>query len=128
MPAMKWIADTRTVELTERNLSALLAKLDDPASVRTLVSPCRALAVHAIEDGADPDAAAAETLACLTATRRVPVEPVVVLCRSQLAALAGTVCGALSASGVCVVSVPDSAHYKDRNPGPVVMPTSGERY
>lgn len=32
-------SDPMTLELTRRNLAALLAKLDDPASARTLMSP-----------------------------------------------------------------------------------------
>lgn len=29
-------------------------------------------------------------------------------------------------AGVTVVSVPDAAHYRDRAPGPVAMPSTGE--
>ncbi len=58
-----------TVELTERNLNALLAKLSDPLSVRTLVDGENRVAVRA---------------------------------------------------------VPDEAHYADRDPGQMYMPTSGE--
>lgn len=38
------------LELTRRNLTALLDKLDDPASARTLIDPDRKLAVRAVED------------------------------------------------------------------------------
>lgn len=38
------------VELTRRNLEALLAKLDDPLSHRTLVDPANHIAVRAVED------------------------------------------------------------------------------
>lgn len=38
------------VELTRRNLTALLEKLDDPASARILISPERTIAVRAVED------------------------------------------------------------------------------
>lgn len=38
------------VELTRRNLLALLAKLDDPRSQRTLVDGCGGVAVVAVED------------------------------------------------------------------------------
>lgn len=58
-----------TLELTERNLLALLAKLADPASGRRLISPCGRIQVRA---------------------------------------------------------VPNEEHYKDREPGVVYMPTSGE--
>lgn len=76
---MKWIdgdpaalnyADTiPTVELTRRNLETLLAKLDDEASSRTLVSPGDRVRVRAVEN---------------------------------------------------------EAHYSERGPGVVYMPTSGE--
>jgi hypothetical protein len=38
------------VELTRRNLNALLAKLDDPLSHRTLLDPDCQIAVRAVED------------------------------------------------------------------------------
>lgn len=38
------------VELTRRNLEALLAKLDDPASVRMLISGDDKIAVRAVEN------------------------------------------------------------------------------
>jgi hypothetical protein len=38
------------VELTRRNLIALLAKLDDPLSARTLVDPEHKIAVTAVPD------------------------------------------------------------------------------
>lgn len=71
---------------------------------------------------------AAAALDHLTAILHVPEEPIVVLTRRQLRTLAGIVGAALPSCGVCVVSVLDSAHYADRAPGMVVMPTSGERY
>ena len=40
------------VELTERNLRALLAKLDNPQSYRTLIDPDRNIAVRAVPDEA----------------------------------------------------------------------------
>lgn len=40
----------RVVELTRRNLTALLEKLDDPCSARTLISPDGLVAVKAVED------------------------------------------------------------------------------
>jgi len=58
-----------TLELTRRNLEALLAKLDDPLSQRALL---------------DPD------------------------------------------HQILVIAVEDSDHYKDRPPGVVYMPTTGE--
>lgn len=38
------------IELSRRNLETLLAKLDDPISARTLISPERTIAVRAVED------------------------------------------------------------------------------
>ena len=40
----------RTLELTRRNLTVLLAKLDDPSSLRTIIDPDDQIAVHAVED------------------------------------------------------------------------------
>lgn len=39
-----------TVELTRRNLLGLLAKLDDPASMRTIIDGEHTIAVKAVED------------------------------------------------------------------------------
>lgn len=52
---MKYIEDSAygdfpTVELTRRNLQALLDKLDDPYSNRTLIDGDRRVAVRSIED------------------------------------------------------------------------------
>lgn len=51
---MKYIAKTEAgmpmLELTRRNLQALLDKLDDPASARMIVAPGREIAVRAVED------------------------------------------------------------------------------
>ena len=54
---MKFIADQNntefgvpTVELTRRNLMALLTKLDDPASMRTIIDGERTIAIKAVED------------------------------------------------------------------------------
>lgn len=38
------------LELTRRNLTVLLAKLDDPTSMRTIIDPDGAIAVVAVED------------------------------------------------------------------------------
>jgi hypothetical protein len=38
------------LELTRRNLEVLLAKLDDPDSVRTLIDSTGAIAVRAVEN------------------------------------------------------------------------------
>lgn len=48
---MRYIEDGfPTVELTRRNLTTLLAKLDDPLSARTLIDGERRVAVRAVED------------------------------------------------------------------------------
>lgn len=39
-----------TLELTRRNLEGLLAKLDDPHSLRTLIAPEGTIAVVAVEN------------------------------------------------------------------------------
>lgn len=39
-----------TLELTRRNLTVLLAKLDDVGSARTILDPDRVLYVRAVED------------------------------------------------------------------------------
>lgn len=43
-------AGVHVLELTRRNLQALLAKLDDPLSERMLIAPGGRLAVKAVED------------------------------------------------------------------------------
>lgn len=50
MRYMQFTLETPVLELTRRNLEALLAKLDDPESARTLVSPCGRISVRAVED------------------------------------------------------------------------------
>ena len=48
---MKYIDDRLPViELTRRNLTVLLAKLDDPDSKRTIIDPDGRIAVRAVED------------------------------------------------------------------------------
>ena len=108
---MKWIPDSDTLELTQRNVTALLDKLDDPLSARTLRAPCGLVQVTAVES---PGAAEA-----VVAPDTVP------LTRSQLWELA-TEGATVRLGGVTVVSVADADHYSDRAPGTVFMPTSGE--
>ncbi|SHP29322.1 Uncharacterised protein [Mycobacteroides abscessus subsp. abscessus] len=110
---MEWIPDTRTLELTARNINTLTAKLDDPESARMLRSGCGQATVHAVETVTAGKATAAAS------------EGVVTLTRAQLAELA--VEGAtVTIAGISVVSVPDSAHYSNRPSGVVVMPSSGD--
>jgi hypothetical protein len=115
---MKWNSN-RTLELTQRNITALLAKLDDPLSARMLRSPCQEIIARAVEDA---DVGSAE----LKQSRAS--EGVVELTRSDLHELLETVGATVDYAGITVRSVPDSAHYGDRPPGGVFMPSSGERY
>lgn len=108
---MRWDPETLTLELTARNIRALRDKLSDPLSRRTITSPCRRIAVTAVES-----AGAAEAIA---APGAVP------LTRSQLEELA-TVGATVRVAGFRVVSVPDQAHYSDRPAGVVFMPSTGE--
>lgn len=82
------------LELTRRNLEALLAKLDDPLSKRALVDPDWHIVVNATEDG-------------IVETDKGLFVP---------------------GFGQCVEVVPveNEAHYKDRAPGEVYMPSTGE--
>jgi len=111
-----YIEDGRVVELTARNIAALLAKLDDALSVRTLVSGAGDVMVRAVEDAA---ARGDES-----ATRAAGSEGVVLLTREELHCLAAP--GAtVVVAGFTVRSVPDAAHYSHRAPGVVYMPGSG---
>ncbi|MFA5710747.1 hypothetical protein [Mycolicibacterium sp.] len=110
---MKWIPDIDTLELTERNVQALTDKLDDPLSARTIRSPCGEIMVTAV-----PGAGAAEAVA---APGTVP------LTRGQLEELA-MVGAEVRVAGIRVIAVPDEAHYGDRAPGTVYMPSTGESY
>lgn len=108
-----------TLELSQRNVAALAAKLDDPLSVRTLVSPCRRAMVRAVEDTECSDSAVTAAAA----------EGVVLVSRSQLRQL-GTVGARVLVAGVRVDAVTNAAHYRDRlvPPGEVYMPSSGDRW
>lgn len=108
---MKWIPSSSTLELTNRNVTALLDKLDDPLSARSLVSPCRFLQVTAV---ATPGAAEAVISAGALPLTKAQLE--------TLRAEGQTV----RVGAVTVVSVPDAAHYSDRAAGTVYMPSSGE--
>lgn len=107
---MKYDPDTATVELTTRNINALTAKLDDPLSARTLVSPCGLRMVRSVEDA--------------DRTNTDTSEGIVTVTRSELAQLLEG--ATVTVAGITVVSVPDAAHYSSRPSGVVVMPTSGE--
>lgn len=109
---MKWIPDQRRLELSARNVAALSDKLNDPLSARSIVAPGGTPLVQAVEADADRTATAG-------------TEAVVQLTRAELTQLA-TEGAAVVVGAVTVVSVPDSAHYKTRDPGAVFMPSSGE--
>lgn len=103
-----------TVELTERNLAALLAKLDDPLSSRILADGSGSVLVRSVEDGKARSAVAAERVIELT--------------RSQLSDLLDEPGSTVTVDDITVVSVADSAHYSERPPGRVYMPSSGESW
>lgn len=107
---MKFLPESRTLELTDRNINALKEKLDDPASARAIGSPCGRITVRATED---EGRASTDTSG-----------GVVTVTRSELVAmLAGET---VTVGGIGVVPVPDAAHYSSRPAGDVYMPGSGE--
>ncbi|WP_142277533.1 hypothetical protein [Mycobacterium timonense] len=124
---MKYISDEsgrRVVELTQRNLLVLLAKLDVPLSSQALIDGEGRILVRAIENEARPDDA--------TARARLS-EGVVELTRSDIE----TLLAALSHPGqdatlvrggseIVVRAVENTEHYRDRPPGRVWMPSSGQ--
>lgn len=110
---MRYDPNTHILELTERNLNALLDKLDDPRSARMLQSGDGQATVQAVETTTVEKVAAAAA------------EGVVTVTRAQLAHLA-TESTTVTVAGITVVAVPDAAHYSSRPSGTVVMPTSGE--
>ncbi|MUL78968.1 hypothetical protein [Mycolicibacterium sp. CBMA 226] len=115
---MRYIESSRVLELTARNISALLAKLDDQLSSRILLCPAGAVMVRAVEDTVVGGDEAATRVAATS-------EGVVTLTRRELQHLstpgASTVVGPFT-----VRSVPDDAHYLNRAPGVIYMPESGE--
>lgn len=108
---VRWASETETLELTARNIQALTDKLDDPMSARTLVSPCGGIRVTAVPSPGAAEAAVAPDTLPLT--------------RAQLQELA-TEGAEVRVGAVRIVSVPDAAHYGDRAPGTVFMPSTGE--
>lgn len=48
--SVKGSAHVGVLELSRRNLEALLAKLDDPNSARTLIDPDRKIVVRSVEN------------------------------------------------------------------------------
>lgn len=113
---MKYIEDGRIVELTARNVAALLAKLDDRLSARALLSPEGDVMVRAVED--------AEARGNEVAAEAAGAEGVVTLTREELRCLS-TPGAAIAVGPFTVRSVPDDAHYRSRPPGAIYMPESG---
>ncbi|QQG95915.1 hypothetical protein HBE99_02735 [Mycobacteroides chelonae] len=109
---MKWIEDSRVLELTQRNINALRDKLDDPLSARTLGSGCGRVMVRATETVTAEKAIAAAVEGVITVTRKQLVE-----------LLEGET---VTVDSITVVPVPDAAHYSHRPAGDVYMPSSGE--
>lgn len=107
---MKYEPETRRVELTTRNVTTLLDKLDDPESARALGSSCGRIIVRAIED--------------TERTSTDTSEGVVTVTRSELLALLAE--ETVTVGSISVVPVPDAAHYTTRRAGDVLMPSSGE--
>ncbi|SIJ95037.1 hypothetical protein [Mycobacteroides abscessus] len=107
---MRYDPDTRTLELTARNITALRDKLADPESARALGSPCGRIMVRAVEDAGRNSTDTSEGM--------------VVVTRSELVRLAGG--ETVTVGDTAVVPVPDSKHYSTRPAGDVVMPSSGE--
>lgn len=107
---MKYDPDTRTLELTTRNLNSLKDKLSDPQSARALGSGCGRITVRAVEDG---DRTSTDTTG-----------GVVTVTRSELLTLlAGDT---VTVGEIAVVPVHDEMHYAARPAGDVLMPSSGE--
>ncbi len=109
---MRWIPETNTVELTERNIKALKDKLDDPMSARTLISP-------------DPYRIPVAAVESPGAAEAVATPGAVVLTRGQLQTLA-TEGAQVRVAGITVKAVSDAEHYSDRLAGEVYMPSTGE--
>lgn len=115
---MRFIERSGVLELTARNITALLAKLDDQLSARILLCPTGAVMVRAVEDTGFGGGDSATQFAATA-------EGVVTLTRRELQHLstpgASTVVGPFT-----VRSVPDDAHYLNRAPGVIYMPESAE--
>ena len=116
----------RVIELTRRNLQALLAKLDDPLSARALVDPDEKILVRAVESASvRGDSIARAALAA---------EGVIELTRDELQSLVAGLDNPTPADtdmpasqgAVVVRGLDDVAHYRDRAPGVVWMPTREE--
>ncbi len=110
------------VELTRRNLTVLLAKLDDSASRRAIIDGEQRVMVHAVEDASDP----------AIVTGQSGSFPIVVINREQLENLVLALDDPDAEKTVWyenypikVRAVEDEAHYADRPPGEMLLPSSG---
>lgn len=121
---MKYISGENgmaVLELSRRNLTILLAKLDDPLSARALVAPDGQLMVRVVEE----EESVAVRLARLS-------EGVVQLTRREIHCLLMTLDrGCRTRIGknignVSIRAVEDHEHYHDRRPGLMWMPSLGE--
>ncbi len=112
------------IELTRRNISALLAKISDPLSSRSLIDgQGRILVSEIVEQDRTDDQAARALLS----------EGVLELTRQDLEGLLaalnqpGLATSILSGgAGIVVRAVEDDAHYHDRPPGRVWLPSRGQ--
>lgn len=107
---MKYDPDTHRLELTNRNITSLLDKLDDPESARAIGSPCGRVTVRAVEDS---DRTSTDTSGGVVTVSRGEL--------GEMLAGATVVVG-----GISVIPVPDAAHYSRRPAGDVLMPSTGE--
>lgn len=120
---MKYISGENgmaVLELSRRNLTVLLAKLDDPLSACALVAPDGQFMVRVVEE----EESAAVRLARLG-------EGVVQLTRGEIRCLLMTLDrGCRTRIGnignVSIRAVEDHEHYHDRRPGLMWMPSLGE--
>lgn len=112
------------IELTRRNVSALLAKLDDPLSSRSLIDGEGRILVRAIEeeDRAGGEMAPARLSEGVLELTRRDLEGL--LAALDQPGLATSILG--GGAGIVVRAVEDGAHYRDRPPGRVWLPSRGQ--
>lgn len=116
----------RVVELTRRNLLALLAKLDDPLSARALIDRDDKILVRAIESSGDRGNAIAQAALAAEGVVELTRDELQTLVASLDKATSGKTNTAVSQGAIVVRAVDDAAHYRDRAPGVVWMPSRGE--
>lgn len=122
-------APTYRLELSRRNLEVLLAKLDDPCSARTLCKltefgdePLGEIMVRAVEHGSEFTIDEAPRYRA-----NVPRRELVALLDSlDAAAFAAAMKSKCSTADLVIVAVENDAHYSDRPPGEMYMPSTGE--